>query len=61
MFVFIDLIECKSSTCRGHGDCVELTGPGTLCVCYDGYTLDDCSKSMFISCINKIIQVAAHD
>ena len=44
----IDVIECKSSTCSGNGDCVELTGPGTLCTCYEGYTLDDCSEGMLI-------------
>ena len=40
-----DITECKESTCSDNGECLEIDGEGTRCICKDGYTSKDCSES----------------
>ena len=42
---FTDITECKESTCSDNGECLEIDGEGTRCICKDGYTSEDCSES----------------
>ena len=45
MFSRLDITECNSATCNGQGECFEIVGGGTECVCNPGYTSHDCSQS----------------
>ena len=40
-----DITECKELTCSDIGECLEIDGEGTRCICKDGYTSKDCSES----------------
>ena len=44
-FFCLDITECKYSTCNGQGECIEIVGGGTECVCNPGYTSENCSLS----------------
>ena len=35
---------CGLNTCNGNGECLNLNGGGTRCICDSGFTSDDCSQ-----------------
>ena len=56
MWIFVDITECSVSVCSGNGQCVEVVGGGTQCLCDAGYTSSDCSvgKSTSHRCMNSL-------
>ena len=47
VFFYLDIIECQTSTCSENGECLEIDGAGTRCICIDGYTSADCSTGRY--------------
>ena len=44
---YLDITECNQNTCSGNGECIEVVGGGTRCICNQGHTSANCSVGRF--------------